>query len=82
MANYNPQAVRNFWIETEVDGKQERLASGPKAKDGGFETTVYVRDHGQVTNALTMRGEANPDGTLTVRIYAEGVVVSEYTYTR
>ena len=52
-------AVRNFWIEVEVDGRKTPVALGPVAKDGGFELTVYVRDAGESVEAATIVGCAD-----------------------
>ena len=48
--------MRNFWIECEIDGKKTKLASGPRAKDGGFELTVKVRSNGESLRAVEIRG--------------------------
>ena len=62
-----PRNVRNFWIELDVDGKRERIAAGPRAKDGGFSLTVKVRHLGEVLDALEIEGMAHSDGSLTLR---------------
>jgi len=48
--------VRNFWIDARVDGRPNDLGFGPKAKDGGFEMTVYIRGEGTVYEGITLRG--------------------------
>ena len=50
-------ALGNFWIETEIDGRRTTDATGPRAKDGGFVTTVYVRNLGESVEALVIKGE-------------------------
>lgn len=40
-------ALRNFWVETQIDGRKTKLTGGPKNKTGGLRTKVYVRDRGQ-----------------------------------
>jgi hypothetical protein len=55
--------VRNFWIETRVDGNKP-VASGPRAKDGGFSLTIKMRDEGGITTPVRIDGFARPDGTL------------------
>ena len=42
--------VRNFWLELSVDGKQSRVDTGPRAKDGGFDLIVYVREDGDISD--------------------------------
>jgi hypothetical protein len=62
--------VRNFWIEASVDGRASEVATGPRAKDGGIDLTIYQRDAGSISTALRIRGRAAPDGTLT--LWVEG----------
>lgn len=61
-------AIRNFWIETNVDGRDTTDASGPKSKDGGFETTISVRHGGASIPAATIKGVALPNDVLEIRI--------------
>ena len=56
-----PQNVRNFWIELSVDGKQTRVATGPRGKDGGFELTIRQRDKGDIITGMMIRGYADLD---------------------
>jgi hypothetical protein len=51
-------AVRNFWLEATIDGRQTDLSGGPRAKDGGFELTVYVRQRGSILRAVKVSGYA------------------------
>ena len=64
-------AVRNFWIEADIDGRKTRLAGGPVRKDGGFDLTVLIREDGEPVEAVEIRGRAQPDGRL--RLYVESV---------
>jgi hypothetical protein len=45
-----PRNVRNFWIETTVDGRKSKIATGPRRKGGGFNIVVRVREKGQISN--------------------------------
>ena len=78
--------MRNFWIEAEIDGKKTKLASGPRAKDGGFELTVKVRSNGESLRAVEIRGfvhSVTGKLILDVREFEQGRVKrsneSEYT---
>jgi len=62
-----PRNVRNFWIELEVDGRKQRIATGPRSKDGGFSLTVKMRDQGEIITALGVEGFACSDNTLVLR---------------
>lgn len=66
-----PQNVRNFWIETTVDGQRTPpKGQGPQSKDGGFRTVVLMRDDGDVTRVLEMEGYVR-NGNLCLRITPE-----------
>ena len=45
-------AVRNFWIDVDVDGRETMLSGGPRAKDGGMSVILKQRDEGSITTAL------------------------------
>lgn len=57
-------AVRNFWIDAEIDGRRTRLTGGPVSKDGGFSLTVYIRDNGGIEKAVRLDARAFEDGEL------------------
>lgn len=59
-----PRNVRNFWIELSVDGKQERVETGPRSKDGGFSLTILQRDRGSIVMAMRVGGRVTSDGRL------------------
>lgn len=59
-----PRHVRNFWVDVDVDGHKTPIAGGPQRPDGGLRLKIYQRDHGCVTEALTINGWADSDGTL------------------
>ncbi|KKM88320.1 hypothetical protein LCGC14_1259900 [marine sediment metagenome] len=63
-------AVRNFWIDTRIDGRKTDLSSGPRSRDGGFLQTIYMRDRGSILAAVSIRAYTHSDGTLTVEISA------------
>lgn len=72
-----PRNVRNFWVEAEVDGQDTEIAFGPRAKDGGFRLTVYMRDRGDIITALKVTGEALSDGTLRLWMEPNSTKVEE-----
>jgi hypothetical protein len=45
-----PRNVRNFWIQLDVDGRKERIATGPRNKDGGFEMQILMREDGCISD--------------------------------
>lgn len=50
-------AVRNFWIEVEIDGRKTTLSGGPRAKDGSMSVTLYVREDGDSVRAVHINCE-------------------------
>jgi len=62
-----PRIVRNFWLESSTDDGRH-VGTGPRAKDGGMDVTLYQRSAGSVTEALSILCRALPDGTLRVRV--------------
>lgn len=62
-----PRAVRNFWADLHIDGRSP-VGSGPRAKDGGFSGTIFVRHRGDVVRALRLSGYAMSDGRLRLEV--------------
>ena len=67
-------AVRNFWIEADIDGRQTVLAGGPRSKDGGMTITIYQRKDGGITEAVKIRCEARGDELRTEIVPTDGLV--------
>lgn len=63
-----PRNVRNFWIKLTVDGKQGRIETGPKARDGGFSLVVLMRDKGGISRAASIEGHALSDGRIRLEV--------------
>ena len=61
-------AIRNFWLDARIDGRETNLAAGPSEKEGGFTLTIYQREQGSVTTPLVIRGKALPDGRLRLTV--------------
>jgi hypothetical protein len=57
-------AMRNFWVETRADGNKTTQSTGPRTKDGGFSTKVYVRDNGESRLMVRIFGLVNAVGDL------------------
>ena len=67
-----PRNVRNFWIDANIDGRQETLSGGPQGKDGGFTLTVKMRDNGDITQPIEIAGLVHIDGTLELTVHQNG----------
>ncbi len=67
-----PRCVRNFWVELEVDGRAEKIATGPRNGGGGFSLTVMMRENGSISERrLRVKGRVRGDGTLTLDTFLE-----------
>ena len=68
MSKENPHNVRNFYIEVEIDGYKTTLRGGSPSKDGGMKVTLYQRDSGEITKALTVDCTADSEGVLKTKV--------------
>lgn len=62
-------AVRNFWIEADIDGRKSTLAGGPRGKADGMEIDIYQRDDGGIFRAIDIWCYVDEDGNLITRIH-------------
>ena len=62
-------AVRNFWIEADIDGRQSTLAGGPRNKNDGMEIDIYQRDDGTIYHAVDIWCHVDPEGNLVTQIH-------------
>lgn len=72
-------AVRNWWIDAEVDGRQTDLSGGPRNREGGFHLTIYQRDEGSIVEAVRLRGRVGYDGQLVLEGHVNGQQVKKET---
>ena len=61
-------AVRNFYVEANIDGRQTTLGGGPKSKTGEMTVRLYQRDEGVITDALLNECRER-DGNLITEVY-------------
>lgn len=64
-------ALRNFWAEVEVDGRETAMAGGPRSKDGGLMIRLYQRNDGEKINPVTVNCWAK-DGRLYTAVTING----------
>lgn len=73
-----PRNVRNFWIETTVDGqKTPAKGTGPIRKDGGFRTVVLMRNNGSIVRALELDGYVDSSGAIVLRASSGREVIAK-----
>lgn len=61
-------AVRNFYVEANIDGRQTTLGGGPASKTGEMTVRLYQRDNGEITDALLIECKER-DGNLITEVY-------------
>ena len=61
-------AVRNFYVEANIDGRETLLGGGPRANTGEMTVRIYQRNEGNVTDALLIECREK-DGTLITEVY-------------
>ena len=64
-------AVRNFWIDADIDGRQTMLSGGPKSRDGGMRVNIYQRDEGGILHVISINCYVSADGKLISKIGVE-----------
>ena len=69
-------AVRNFWIEANVDGRKTKLTGGPRSKDGGLALDIFMRSDGASEKVVHIEGFVDSMGIL--RLYVMGVDMDNY----
>lgn len=74
-------AVRNFWVEAEIDGRETNAKGDPVRKDGGMEVTIYQRDDGTIKEALRIVCRAYGESLVT-KVDCDGERVCEFVTTR
>ena len=47
-------SLRNFWVESFIDGRKTLLASGPRRKDGEMHTAIKVKEGGNSVEAVSI----------------------------
>lgn len=76
-----PRNVRNFWIETNADGIEKTQETGPRNKEGGFSTNIYIRNEGTVEKILSISGREYGN-TLILSVNGADKLLAEYRRNR
>lgn len=72
-------AVRNFYVEADIDGRQTKLGGGPKAKDGEMTVHIHQRHDGEiVSDAIKIRCTERNGKLMTEVFNHEGICVFSY----
>ena len=72
-------AVRNFWIEADVDGYKTMLKGGPRSKEDGLSVKLFQRSEGNITTAVKIDCFVDSEGKLvTVIKNGDGDIVYKH----
>lgn len=61
-------AVRNFWVEAFIDGRETVLGGGPRSRTGEMTVRIYQRDEGGIADAYRIECTER-NGVLETTIY-------------
>ena len=61
-------SMRNFWLDSDIDGRQTSLSGGPRASDGGMNVTVRQRENGKSVVACKVKCYKRNDGLLVTSV--------------
>ena len=76
-------AVRNFYIEADIDGRQTTLGGGPRKKDGEMTVRIHQREEGGINSDVVKICCGERNGVLTTEVYNnEGELVFTYNSKR
>lgn len=69
--------VRNFYLEASVDGRKTDVGTGPRAKDGGMNLTVYQRNKGAIETVVSVYC-VEEGGQLMTGVFFKGQLIGTY----
>lgn len=76
-------AVRNFYVEADIDGRQTTLGGGPKAKDGEMTVLIHQRHDGDVVYHVVKIRCTERNGELLTEVFdKDGICVFSYASVR
>ena len=61
-------AVRNFYVEADIDGRQTMLGGGPRNREGGMTVCLYQRVDGGISDPVKIVCRER-NGVLTTEIF-------------
>ena len=61
-------AVRNFYVEANIDGRDTLLGGGPRSKTGDMSVRLYQRNEGEIDEVLMIDCDER-DGVLITRVF-------------
>lgn len=75
-------AVRNFYVEADIDGRQTMLGGGPRNKEDGMKVCIYQRVDGGISDPVKIVCRERY-GLLTTEIFdPDGKLIYSFTSVR
>lgn len=75
-------AVRNFWVDADIDGRKTMLSGGPASKEGGMTIVVKQRKNGGIVTAFKVYCYEDNGQLVSEVIEGNGVLVCSCTTIR
>ena len=76
-------AVRPFFIEASIEGRETKLTGGTRFKDGSQEITIYQRNEGDIETPYRIIQRSfytpNKEHKLATEVYFKGSLIHTYT---
>jgi hypothetical protein len=64
-----PRSIRNFWLSAHIDGRRQAIASGPRARDGGFRLDIRMREGGDISQDVLHVCGTSADGVVRLSVF-------------
>lgn len=75
-------AVRNFYVEADIDGRETILGGGQRAKEDGMKVCIYQRVDGAISDPIKIICTER-DGVLTTEIFdPDGKKIYSFSHER
>lgn len=70
-------AIRNFYLKANIEGRETKLAGGPRGKDGGMSVVITQRNKKGIEEAVRIEC-FEVDGELYTGVYMNNELIGRY----
>lgn len=71
-------AVRNFWVDANIDGRKTMLSGGPTSKEGGMCVVIKQRSNGGIVKAAVVHCYEEGGSLVTDIVNNDGELVATF----
>lgn len=71
-------AVRNFWVDADIDGRKTTLSGGPASKEGGMSVVIKQRSNGGIVKAAVVHCYEVDGNLITDVVNNDGELVATF----